>query len=96
MLKSLSATRAQMEKEASMAAREAYNAKMKEVLSEAKERDLALTADYERRVQILADKMAVEQEKLNNIEAKQLAYIQAQQRQEEIQANRDYYRLSLD
>lgn len=38
----------------------------------------------------LAEKVSIEQNKLEQLEAKQLAYIQAQQRQEEIAANQDY------
>ena len=44
----------------------------------------------------LAEKVLIEQDKLGQLEAKQLAYIQAQQRQEEITANQDYYRLAID
>lgn len=44
----------------------------------------------------LAEKVSIEQDKLGQLEAKQLAYIQAQQRQEEIAANQDYYRLAID
>lgn len=44
----------------------------------------------------IAQQVLVEQDKLAQLEAKQLAYIQAQQRQEEIAANQDYYRLAID
>lgn len=44
----------------------------------------------------LAEKVSIEQDKLGQLEAKQLAYIQAQCRQEEIAANQDYYRLAID
>lgn len=44
----------------------------------------------------IAHQILVEQDKLAQLEAKQLAYIQAQQRQEAIAANQDYYRLALD
>lgn len=44
----------------------------------------------------IAQQVLVEQDKLEQLEAKQLAYIQAQQRQEEIAANQDYYRLAID
>ena len=37
-----------------------------------------------------------EKKKLADLEAKQLAYIQAKQREEAISANMDYYRLALD
>lgn len=44
----------------------------------------------------IAQQVLVEQDKLEQLEAKQLAYIQAQQRQEESAANQDYYRLTID
>lgn len=44
----------------------------------------------------IAQQVLVEQDKLKQLEAKQLAYIQAQQRQEESAANQDYYRLTID
>ena len=44
----------------------------------------------------ITQQVLVEQDKLAQLEAKQLAYIQAQQRQEEIAANQDYYRLAID
>lgn len=44
----------------------------------------------------IAQQVLVEQDKLEQLEAKQLAYIQAQQRQEESAANQDYYRLTIN
>lgn len=44
----------------------------------------------------LAEKVLIEQDKLGQLEAKQLAYIQAQQRQEAIAADQDYYCLAID
>ena len=44
----------------------------------------------------IAQQVLIEQDKLAQLEAKQLAYIQAQQRQEAIAANQDYYRLVID
>ena len=46
--------------------------------------------------QTLLKQIQLEQKNLSNLEAKQLAYIQAKQREEAISANMDYYRLALD
>lgn len=44
----------------------------------------------------IAQQVLLEQDKLAQLEAKQLAYIQAQQRQDAIAADEDYYRLAID
>lgn len=46
--------------------------------------------------QILLKQIQLEQKNLSDLEAKQLAYIQAKQREEAISADMDYYRLALD
>ena len=46
--------------------------------------------------QTLLKQIQLEQKNLSNLEAKQLAYIQAKQREEAISADMDYYRLALD
>lgn len=46
--------------------------------------------------QTLLKQIQLEQKNLSNLEAKQLAYIQAKQREEAISADIDYYRLALD
>lgn len=44
----------------------------------------------------IISQVSQQQDKLHELEAKQLSYIQAQQRQEAIAADQDYYRLALD
>ena len=46
--------------------------------------------------QTLLKQIQLEQKNLSDLEAKQLAYIQAKQREEAISADMDYYRLALD
>lgn len=46
--------------------------------------------------QTLLKQIQLEQKNLSNLEAKQLAYIQAKQREEAISADINYYRLALD
>ena len=68
-----------------------------------KEQTAQLQSQYlEDQKKIEAQKNAIlkdierEKKKLADLEAKQLAYIQAKQREEAISANMDYYRLALD
>lgn len=47
-------------------------------------------------LQQITNQISHQQDKLHELEAKQLSYIQAQQRQEAIAADQDYYRLTID
>lgn len=47
-------------------------------------------------LQQITHQISHQQDKLHELEAKQLSYIQAQQRQEAIAADQDYYRLAID
>lgn len=47
-------------------------------------------------LQQITNQISHQQDKLHELEAKQLSYIQAQQRQEAIAADQDYYRLAID
>lgn len=96
ILKSLSSTSDELRRNAESQAERDYEAKWKELQAKLEEQQNALSAEYKKQSDSIAEKIKQQQEKLNNIEAKQLAYIQAQQRQEEIAANQDYYRLALD
>lgn len=85
-----------MEDNAEKEAQKFYKTKIKEIEAKALERENGLSAEYKKKSDAFDLKIKQKQEELNNIEAKQLAYIQAQKRQEEIIANQDYYRLALD
>lgn len=96
ILESLIETSEKMRIKAETQAAKDYQAKWTEFAASYKAEQAALFATYQKRSNALAAQIQQEQEKLNNIEAKQLAYIQAQKRQEEIAANQDYYRLAID
>lgn len=61
---------------------------------EEKEQELYLSFDSKRKQ--YSDQIAIEAGKLSDLQAKQMAYIQERQRQEEIDSNQDYYRLAID
>lgn len=93
ILKSLSSSAENMRKGAEEQAKTIFEAKV-----------AALNRDYEEQKKQIDDKMAhesllllqkieVEKGKLKDLEDKQLAFIQAQQRAEEMEAQKDYYRL---
>lgn len=96
ILSSLVKSQEEMREDAQKQADEAYQARVSALLKsyEKKENELAMTFDA--KSQDLLNKISIESSKLADLQAKQLAYIQAQQRQEEIDSNQDYYRLALD
>lgn len=95
ILQSLTSTSNQMKENAEARAQEVYQARL-----EALETNLSAYRVQEE--QKLVDALAVmekkvkqEQDKLNDLEAKQLAFVQAKQREEEIEAQKDYYRMVI-
>lgn len=77
---------------ASERAQSTYDTKLEELNRLYQERELAAKTS----LNIVEKKVEQENEKLKALEDKQLAYIQAQQRQKEIEDNNDYYRLAID
>lgn len=61
----------------------------------AQEREQAVAARTEE-LNKLAERIGEEQDKLDDLKAKQLAFIEAQQRAEEIEAQKDYYRMVIE
>lgn len=80
------------EQQACERAEVAFSAKMKELNNYFEQKG----SEAKSKLDITLAKVKEEEQKLQSLEAKQLAYIQAQQRQEEIESNRDYYRLAID
>lgn len=96
ILESLTATTQKLREEAENQAKEVYKAKQKELEIQLQEEQSAISAEYKNTLKELVNQINNAQDELKNIEAKQLAYLQAKQRQKEIESNRDYYRLAID
>ena len=77
-------------------AEDSYFSKVRELEARYKQRDIALSADYQAKLDKVNEDIARETQKLQDLEAKQFAYIQAKQREGEIESNSDYYRLAID
>lgn len=96
LLCSLTESAEALRENAEKQAEQSYDSKMKELEVKYEEREGALSAEYQSKLNKINEEIARETQKLQDLEAKQLAYIQAQQRQEEIDSNSDYYRLAID
>ncbi len=96
ILESLTTTAQKMREDAENQAVKAYETKQEELEVQLQEKQNAISAEYENTLKGLMGQINDAQDKLKNIEAKQFAYLQAKQRQEEINANKDYYRLAID
>lgn len=73
-----------------------YKERIEEIKARLKEREIALSADLNEQLASIAESLDTERKKLKDLEDKQLAYIKAKQREEEIQQKKDYYRLVID
>lgn len=91
ILSSLQQTTESLKEEATQRAEEFYLLK----LQDAEKNYTAAVLGYEEKQKSLNEQIYVEQQKLNDLQMKQLAYIQAQQRQEKINKQQDYYRLVI-
>lgn len=96
ILSSLVKSQEEMRENAQKQADEAYQIRISALLKSYEEKENELTMIFDAKSQDLSNKISIESSKLADLQAKQLAYIQAQQRQEEIDSNQDYYRLALD
>lgn len=96
ILSSLVKSQEEMRENAQKQADEAYQIRISTLLKSYEEKENELTMTFNAKSQDLSNKISIESSKLADLQAKQFAYIQAQQRQEEINSNQDYYRLALD
>lgn len=96
LLQSITESAESLKEAADDRALEYYQTKVKEIDAECQGRLDDLLARHDAQAADLARRILAETEKLHDLEAKQLAYIQAQQRQEEMDSNSDYYRLAID
>ncbi len=96
ILQSLIKTQDEMRESAQKRAEEDYQVRVSALLKSYEEKENELSVTFDAKSRDLSNKISIEVNKLADLQAKQLAYIQAQQRQEEINSNQDYYRLALD
>lgn len=96
ILQSLITSSEELRTQAENRAQEAYEAKMSALRQVYEKEKLKLDEQSQQQLAIIISQIEEQKEKLSQIEGKQLAYIKAQQRQEEINSNKDYYRLAID
>lgn len=87
ILQSLIKTQDEMRESAQKRAEEDYQSRVSALLKQYEEKENQLSLTFDAKSRDLSDKIAIEADKLAQLQAKQLAYIQAQQRQEEINSN---------
>lgn len=95
IVQSLAETANNLREEAEKRAESAFAQSTKELQHKYDSLQLKLEADYNYRLSLVEEKLAQENDKLADLKAKQQAYIAAKQREEEKEANIDYYRLVL-
>lgn len=76
-------------------AEEAYKARFEALAASYEQKEQEYKDKYEQVIAALNRSMLVEKDKLEDLEAKQRAYYEAQKRAQEIEAQKDYYRLVL-
>ena len=96
VLKSLTATSESLRKAAQQQADEAYQARFEALAADYAQKESQYKEKYDQAISIMNRQLLTEQDKLQDLEAKQKAYIRAQQREQEIQEQKDYYRLTID
>ena len=96
ILQSLTKSSEEMQKSAKEQAQKAYESEISALQELYKEEGAKLDAQNQKKLQAILNKIKEEQYKLQQLENKQMAYVQAQQRQEEINSKQDYYRLVID
>lgn len=96
ILQSYRKTSESLEQDAQKRAQERFEAAAASLDKEYEQRKKDLDSKYEKDSQLLLTRIQQEQAKLKDLEDKQLAYVQAKQREEEIAAKKDYYRMVID
>lgn len=95
VIESLTRTADEMREGAQKRAQEQYEAKKAELDIKLKEYQTSTSAGIERQIAAIVSRKEKEALQLKDLEDKQLAYIKARQRQEEIDNQCDYYRLAI-
>ena len=96
ILKSLSTTANELREAATKQADEAYQARFEALAADYEKKEADYNSKYEQAMAIMNKQLLIEQGKLQDLEAKQKAYIEAQKREREIQEQKDFYRLAID
>lgn len=91
IIQELNKTAEELRRDAKKQAQECYNIRVMELNERYKEEEQNLKVKLEEHNR----KLEVQEAKLEELRAKQAAYIEARKRQEEIDTNKDYYRLVL-
>lgn len=91
ILQKLNKTIEKTRQNAKQQAQECYNIRVVELNEKYKQEEQALKVKLEEHNRLVKN----EEAKLEELKAKQTAYIEARKRQEEIDTNKDYYRLAL-
>jgi hypothetical protein len=76
-------------------AEEAYKARFEALSADYEQLSSSLDLEYKEKMAKLTSELENEQHKVDDLKAKQLAYIQAKQREEEIKAKESYYKLGI-
>ena len=96
ILQSYRKTSESLEQDAQKRAQERFEAAAASLDKEYEQRKKDLDSKYQKDSELLLARIQQEQAKLKDLENKQLAYIQAKQREEEIAAQKDYYRMVIE
>lgn len=96
VVQSLTNTAEKLRESAEQRAEESAKAQFEKKSKELDETYQAKEKYHLAELQQITNQISHQQDKLHELEAKQLSYIQAQQRQEAIAADQDYYRLAID
>lgn len=95
IVKSMEETAERLRKNAEAQADEWYKSKVEALTSDYDDKQSNLEKEYNAKVKEYNAKIQENEEKLKALQSKQLAYIQAQQRQKEIEEKQGYYRLVI-
>lgn len=95
IVRSLTDTAEHLRESAEQQAQRDYEAKKTELEARLKEEKASISADIEKEIAAIVARKEKEILRLKDLEDKQLAYIQAKQRQTEIDEQSDYYRLVI-
>lgn len=96
LVNSLSETARKLREDAEVQAEQVHNSRMRELQISFAAKSNELDRDYKEKSDALDKQILIEEQKLQDLQAKQTAYMEALKRQEEMDANQDYYRLVVD
>lgn len=95
VLKSLTSTAEELRQSARKQADEEYQTRFDALAASYEQKENEYKCKYDQAIAILNKNLLLEKDKLEDLEAKQRAYIEAQKRAREIEEQKDFYRLVL-